>query len=525
MRSVWVCAAALCALAWGDVGAAAPRPSVVTNPDWLETPNVDDMAEHFPKAAIALGITGRATLSCVLDSYGALERCEVINEGPPGLGFGEAALAIKGKFRMKPKAVDGRQVEGGTVRIPIRFVLPEAKTTRAPTVVASPQALAAARRVVELAHPVLMRASDVAAAPKAARLASPGVDAATIEAVRAAYVSAGPLVRERALDAVTGVYATTFSLPELQAFNAFLATRAGRALITGEADSTKKLGVALAQSVVRIVQQTRTNFCAARDCEAAPTPADLRKMDAFKAVVESPEWSERPTGGHIYTVYPSAARIALVGGWAQLGCKVDHLGLLSSCAVIMERPKDLGFGAAALSMAPRYRLAPRLMAQGAAGESVAVTVNFPTLTAPDSALPPPPPPPLSRSLDLARDLVAEEAETLRQMRGRMAEGFLDGVVVASPAAAETEARRALSTAFDANLPIVTDAVAQAYTETFTEQELQQLLAFRRSPAGVAWASKRSALYAAISQAMAAASQAGIVEARKTFCATRKCETS
>lgn len=53
MRSVWVCAAAPCALAWGAPGQAAPRPSIVTNPDWLERPSGEDVAASYPRVAEA----------------------------------------------------------------------------------------------------------------------------------------------------------------------------------------------------------------------------------------------------------------------------------------------------------------------------------------------------------------------------------------------------------------------------------------------------------------------------------------
>ena len=41
------------------------------------------------------------------------------------MGFGEATLRMSKLFRMRPKTQDGAPVEGGSVRIPIRFNLPK----------------------------------------------------------------------------------------------------------------------------------------------------------------------------------------------------------------------------------------------------------------------------------------------------------------------------------------------------------------------------------------------------------------
>lgn len=68
---------------------------------------------------------GRATISCTVTAKGTLESCEVQAEEPADMGFGEAALRMSKLFRMRPKTQDGAPVEGGSVRIPIRFNLPK----------------------------------------------------------------------------------------------------------------------------------------------------------------------------------------------------------------------------------------------------------------------------------------------------------------------------------------------------------------------------------------------------------------
>lgn len=103
---------------------ATPRPSIITNPDWVRRPTGEDLARFYPKAAANLGLGGSATISCAVTELGALDECSVAAEQPTGAGFGEAAIALSSTFKMRPQTRDGVPVRGGTVRIPIRFMMP-----------------------------------------------------------------------------------------------------------------------------------------------------------------------------------------------------------------------------------------------------------------------------------------------------------------------------------------------------------------------------------------------------------------
>src|SRR5665213_874571 len=121
MRSIAI-ALGLAAMGWS--AAAQPGPSIITMPDWSAKPTGEDLAGVYPEAAMKAGLEGRATIACVTTADGLLADCQVVAEDPPGAGFGDAALTLSARFRMRPMTKDGHAVAGGKVRIPIVFRLP-----------------------------------------------------------------------------------------------------------------------------------------------------------------------------------------------------------------------------------------------------------------------------------------------------------------------------------------------------------------------------------------------------------------
>ena len=100
-----------------------PRPSVITNPDWLRKPSEDDLNKNYPDRAQRMEKTGRVSLNCQVKDDGTLENCSIGNENPTGYGFGEAAMKMVNLFKMRPQMKDGAPVGGAKVTIPIVFNL------------------------------------------------------------------------------------------------------------------------------------------------------------------------------------------------------------------------------------------------------------------------------------------------------------------------------------------------------------------------------------------------------------------
>ena len=90
----------------------------------------------------------------------------------------------------------------------------------------------------------------------------------------------------------------------------------------------------------------------------------------------NPDWIRKPSSDDLAGVFPKAAIKAGKDGRAEIGCDVTVEGFLQNCKVLSEQPEGLGFGPAALQLAPQFRMSPRIRGGKPTTGSVTVPVNW-----------------------------------------------------------------------------------------------------------------------------------------------------
>ena len=102
-----------------------PDRRVIGKPQWTQLPSSGSVADGYPAAARAKGISGaRVVLHCVVGTGGTVQDCQVRSEEPAEFGFGQAALALAPHFRLSVWTEQGLPTVGGRVTLPIRYQLP-----------------------------------------------------------------------------------------------------------------------------------------------------------------------------------------------------------------------------------------------------------------------------------------------------------------------------------------------------------------------------------------------------------------
>jgi TonB family protein len=106
--------------------------------------------------------------------------------------------------------------------------------------------------------------------------------------------------------------------------------------------------------------------------------ADVARLKALDPqALADPIWVELPSARNIAEVYPGEAVNQGRGGFAVMGCKVRDDGRLRGCRLLNETPGGLGFGPAAMRLAPHFRAYARSRdGSPTAGAEVVFPVRF-----------------------------------------------------------------------------------------------------------------------------------------------------
>lgn len=499
--------------------AAGAAPAVITNPDWLERPDGEAVAQHYPKLAARLEIEGRATLSCVVNAEGRLYDCTPLAESPADLGFGDAAVAMSKTFRMKPQTLNGQPVDGGTVRIPLRFTLPQDdEPATEPPAAPSEAAQRQAERLVDASGAVPRSEAETL---RVARQEAQGLPPETVAAAEKALQQAYAAHRAELRTAYARAFASVFTLEELSAIADYVA---GPGKAFDEEPTLAATSELIGRDVWRRMREPgRAAFCARRAC---PTPAGLEAVwkpaPAGDNRLDAPQWMWAPNPNAVLAVTPSLPAALGLTGAVRMTCKVAREGALSDCKVDEQLPAGLGYGSAALALADHYRLSPIHLDAGALGRKVTVRLGFP-------------PPPLGeaykplkgrseRAVDLARQLsVEDDAARLAQ---RDIEVQIVSYETRRPADSDKTAWDAAIAAYRSGAQAAVQQGIEyhinAVASVMTEEQLVRLVAFRTSPAGRARRDMQDSLEPVIENAGKFVGNRITAAANAAFCKTRPC---
>lgn len=100
-------------------------------------------------------------------------------------------------------------------------------------------------------------------------------------------------------------------------------------------------------------RRTRLTAVAAAVALLAPASFAAAQVSTSPLLRSIGEWATEPTADQIEAARPAAAPGR---GYVSLSCRVMPDGALSECEVKSEQPAGVGFGAAALTLTPRYRV-------------------------------------------------------------------------------------------------------------------------------------------------------------------------
>jgi TonB family protein len=289
----------------GLAALAAPVPQAPPVSRWAKFPSPLDYATMRPQAARH---GGRAVVRCHVDEAGLLSACATLTETPAGSGYGQALASLAPQFQMKPELVKTEAPDGRVVIMDETFDI-----DRPPEWLHKPSA------------------NDLLIVwPKAAWAKHMG---------GRAVISCLINVQGALFDCVA-----TSETPAGANF--------GAAAVALTPQFLMKPAQLKGQPVVSGVNIPIVFAMAGGGGE----PGDLGRQTAPAAMA----WAKAPSYADMAQAYPRKAREAHLAGHATVSCSFTRAGDLTDCVTIAEQPKGEGFGAAAHSLARKFKAPPGL---------------------------------------------------------------------------------------------------------------------------------------------------------------------
>ena len=300
------------------VDAAAQPHHARVDPAWLIFPTADDFRKAYPPDALKSGVTGKVELGCEIDAEGLAKTCQVIQEDPKGMRFGEAALALRERFRFRPASHDEKPFPSKVV-IPLEF-RPGAPPT-----------------------PHLRTLPDWLKVPSA-----PGIRAVyPLMALKQQINGVAYLNCEVGLQGLVRDCSVAFEDPPGMGFGAAALSLSQNFLF---APAT----LDGAPVVDRVTVPITFSLSGGRDVHHRPPGQVVH-------VTSTVPWASAPSARQVADAYPKGANSDFRTGQVVLDCDFSAAGNLVDCGAGFEDPKGRGFAAAANSLVPLFHLDPKSM--------------------------------------------------------------------------------------------------------------------------------------------------------------------